>query len=142
MGTTNLGQKVAIKVDINSNEYILVGIRSANRTAEVDEVDVTTRDSDDQANEYIPGFSNDTIDVEGVRVTSMTDRHEVEDIYDALKDRTTFTCIYGGTETGDTIYTYSDAFFTSLEETNEYNAEQTWSGTIRLSGKPSKSTVT
>lgn len=140
---TKLGDKVAVKVDIDSNEYILVGLRSANRTTEAEELDITSSDSDGRHNEKMPGYVDTSIEVEGLRVEdSSLDRHEVEAIHEALSNGTTFTCIYGGTETGDTIWTYSDAFFLSLEETNEYNAPRTWSGTIALSGKPTKSSVT
>ncbi|MCF8218783.1 MAG: phage tail protein [Bacteroidales bacterium] len=139
---TNLGDKVAVKVDIDSNEYILVGLRSANRTSEVEEQDTTTRDSSGKHNEKMPGYVDESIEVEGLRVENPSlDRHTVEKIHAALLARTTFTCVYGGTETGDTIWTYSNAFFQSLEETNEYNTPRTWSGTIALSGEPAKSTV-
>lgn len=139
---TNLGDKVAIKVDIDLNEYILVGLRSANRTTEVEEQDISTRDSSGKHKEKKPGYVDTSIDVEGLRVENPSlDRHTVEKIHDALSNRTTFTCIYGGTESGDTIWTYSNAFFLNLEETNEYNTPRTWSGTIALSGEPTKSTI-
>lgn len=139
---TDLGDKVAIKVDIDNNEYILVGLRTANRTTEAEELDTTTRDSSGRHNEKMPGYVDESIEVEGLRVENTSlDRHEVEAIHNALSNRTTFTCVYGGTESGDTIWTYSDAFFLSLEETNEYNTPRTWSGSIALSGEPAKSTI-
>jgi hypothetical protein len=57
-----------------------------------------------------------------------------------LKAGTIASIVYGGTETGDTIYT-GEGFFTSLEETNPYDALQEWGGELRITGEMAKSTV-
>jgi hypothetical protein len=130
------GDKIVVKVD----DVILVGRRTVTRSTEMDEVESTTADTDGYAKTFKPIRYGQTVSVEGLRETGVASRETVEDVLTKLQNGTSFTLYYGGIETGDSYWT-SDAFFLSLEESNDYAGLQEYSGEIRVNGEPTKDTV-
>jgi hypothetical protein len=134
------GDKIAVKIGDSGSEVILVGIRNTSKSLTMDEEESTTRDTSGNAKTFVPIRYDETISVDGLRDTTASSRELVEDMVAKLKAGTIASIVYGGTETGDTIYT-GEGFFTSLEETNPYDALQEWSGELRITGEMTKSTV-
>lgn len=130
------GDKIVVKID----DTLLVGVRTVTRSTEMDEVETTTQYTSGNFKSFMPIRYEQTISVEGLREPGDTSKENLEAVIEKLQNGTTFTLYYGGNESGDPYWT-SDAYFLSLEESNDYSGLQEYSGEIRVSSEPTKATV-
>ena len=130
------GDKIVVKID----DTLLVGVRTITRSTEMDEVETTTQYTSGNFKTYIPIRYEQTISVEGLREPDDSTKENLEAVLEKLQNGTIFTLYYGGNETGDPYWT-ADAYFTSLEESNDYAGLQEYSGELRVASEPAKQIV-
>lgn len=104
-----------------------------------DMIDVTTKDSTDNAKEFIPGEKGATIGVEG-KWNESTSNYDVQDLIDAYNAGTSLAFIYGGTTTGDLVLT-GNGYISAFSWSAPKNAESTWSATIQVTGAVTRTTA-
>lgn len=104
-----------------------------------DMIDVTTKDSTEYNKEYLPGEKGATIKVDGKRDEG-TSNYTIQEIFDAYDGGTLLAFIYGGQTTGDLVYTGS-CYVSAFNHSDPKNAECTWSATLQVTGKVTRSTA-
>ncbi|MFO8022489.1 MAG: hypothetical protein R6U65_08480 [Perlabentimonas sp.] len=115
-------------------------MRTSTFSWELDFGEATTADSPGDSKEYVPLQDDLTIDFDGLTNPDLAGK-TMEDIFDLLQNKTKFTVVYGGTNTGDLQYS-QDAYMSNVEWSNAYDDLQSFSGTIQRTGESTKQTAT
>tara|TARA_R110001632_G_scaffold230183_1_gene367301 strand:+ start:1231 stop:1641 length:411 start_codon:yes stop_codon:yes gene_type:complete len=97
--------------------------------------EATTKDSGGWQ-EVISGVRNGEISFEGL--VDYSDTANAIELADYIINRTIVTCVFGTTESGDSIYT-AEGFISSIEQSAEMESPVSYSGSITLTGAIVKS---
>lgn len=131
---------------VNNGTDILLSLEASNVNGSTsqsmsntaDMIEVTTKDSNN-FKEFLAGELGATINVEGMWDEGAT--YGYSDLFAAYKARTAIAFIFGGTTSGDEIYTGS-CLISQLDVNGPKNEASTWSATLQVTGEVSASTVT
>ena len=104
-----------------------------------DMIDVTTKDSTDNAKEFIPGEKGATLGVEGKWAES-TSNYDVGDLIDAYNSGTSLAFIFGDTTTNSLVIT-GTAYISAFSWSAPKNAESTWNCTLQVTGVVTRTTA-
>ena len=118
----------------------IVGYRSHSMDAEADMGDATTGESVNQWKEYIPLFKGMEFSVEGLYDPTAGSNSSFDDIFDLLRAGTSFTAIYGNTESGSVYYS-ATAYIRRVHQEGPYNDLSSYTIDAIVSGEPTKGTV-
>ena len=129
------GKNIRLKIDT----VFLFGVTTTDINFTTDEIDTTTFESAGDK-EALPGERGSTINASILNDPAATSGGGYEDLWDAWKAGTIIAFIYGGTESGDLIFT-GNCFLTSMGEVNSKNEASNVSVTLKVTGAVAKSTV-
>lgn len=105
---------------------------------DVDEIDVTTKDSSGWK-EFIAGEGSGQVNFEGKYDDAAT--YAYSQVFAAAKAKTAITAVYGLNQVGNTAYSFS-VIVTNITLNGPKNDAATFSGTLRMTGEPTEITVT
>jgi predicted secreted protein len=104
-----------------------------------DLLDVTTKDSTDNAKEKLAGEKDGNITIEG-KFDPATSNYTFADLYDAFNSGSSVAFIYGGTTTGDLVVT-GNAVPSNFSWSGPKNDVSTWSCSLGITGPTARSTA-
>lgn len=134
-----MAQKDGLRVLLNIGGNVYAGQTTGAISASRDEIDVTTKDSTEQWQDFLPGEKNATISVDGIQAVDDANSSFTQ-IYTDFNNNTPLAILMGGSAPGDKVLS-GVGFVQSFDANMNKNEGENYSATIRVTGKLSVVTL-